>query len=263
MAEIIDKDGSMVLTPQQNSSPTEIGNQPKSPKLEQSGTTTPNATETIPLFYTVPKEYFLKMMETDKWKSVQCPTGSSAQNVCELPLAERIEGWILEQRQRKDGRWDKFYYHEKSNKMFRSFISMIIFAKHGVLPKRWQKEKKENSNDYSTPLRLISMVETPSKRKKTAYHPNHYGALKEDTYFSYTHDEEIAMEFLREARKNLLNSNKETKASHGNKRDFEEGSPSQEEESTASLAEQATNSVTAVPNDDLLVENPVSYNFDI
>ncbi|XP_057975036.1 uncharacterized protein LOC131162498 isoform X2 [Malania oleifera] len=241
MAEIIDKDGSMVLTPQQNSSPTEIGNQPKSPKLEQSGTTTPNATETIPLFYTVPKEYFLKMMETDKWKSVQCPTGSSAQNVCELPLAERIEGWILEQRQRKDGRWDK----------------------HGVLPKRWQKEKKENSNDYSTPLRLISMVETPSKRKKTAYHPNHYGALKEDTYFSYTHDEEIAMEFLREARKNLLNSNKETKASHGNKRDFEEGSPSQEEESTASLAEQATNSVTAVPNDDLLVENPVSYNFDI
>ncbi|XP_057975037.1 uncharacterized protein LOC131162498 isoform X3 [Malania oleifera] len=220
MAEIIDKDGSMVLTPQQNSSPTEIGNQPKSPKLEQSGTTTPNATETIPLFYTVPKEYFLKMMETDKWKSVQCPTGSSAQNVCELPLAERIEGWILEQRQRKDGRWDK-------------------------------------------PLRLISMVETPSKRKKTAYHPNHYGALKEDTYFSYTHDEEIAMEFLREARKNLLNSNKETKASHGNKRDFEEGSPSQEEESTASLAEQATNSVTAVPNDDLLVENPVSYNFDI
>ncbi|CAK9185304.1 unnamed protein product [Ilex paraguariensis] len=72
------------------------------------------------------------------------------QMTSQLTLSERQEGWLVETRKRLNGRFDKFYYHEKTKKMFRSFAEVERFIKNGQYPQRKQHSEDQKPQDQST-----------------------------------------------------------------------------------------------------------------
>ncbi|KAA8518906.1 hypothetical protein F0562_016320 [Nyssa sinensis] len=144
-----------------------------------------------------------------------------------LSLFERLEGWTIEKRQRDNKRFDKYYYHGMSNRMFRSFAEVVRFIIYGLYPQKPQHLNNKEPHEALWVNGPESLQRTSLKRKRAtqtveemlekAYEnmQNSYNIQKEIVCSSL--DDKEVEGFLRKANENLLKLfDKEVDEAQGN-----------------------------------------------
>ncbi|KAF2297345.1 hypothetical protein GH714_021866 [Hevea brasiliensis] len=71
------------------------------------------------------------------------------------PLPVWIKNWDISTRQRKNGRFDKYYYHKETNIMCRSLVEAENYELYGILPGHLRRAKKERENNQNPSIMQI------------------------------------------------------------------------------------------------------------
>ncbi|KAH7864924.1 hypothetical protein Vadar_000041 [Vaccinium darrowii] len=113
------------------------------------------------------------------YKNLFVENVKSTYSVQHLPLAERLGGWKIEKRQRPSLEiYDKYFYHNQSGKMFRTFREVARFIKDASLPRKAPERNNAQSQGLmaleasgSEPLEAASFEETDRKVNNSAFFP--------------------------------------------------------------------------------------------
>ncbi|MED6156306.1 hypothetical protein PIB30_013338 [Stylosanthes scabra] len=96
------------------------------------------------------------------------PASTSSNNIKKSTQFEEQYGanWKCVPRQRKNGKWDKFYYHNESGMMCRSLKEIEKFEKEGIRPGRIPKKAKIENVETKVREMDVTMTEKTSMAKK-------------------------------------------------------------------------------------------------
>uniref|UniRef100_A0A2N9I1V7 Uncharacterized protein n=1 Tax=Fagus sylvatica TaxID=28930 RepID=A0A2N9I1V7_FAGSY len=178
----------------------------------------------ISVSFKLPDDCAINAQEVDKMRFPVPQDGDpkdfNTQNVHQFSFSERLEGWKITRRKRNTGRFDVYYHHEKSCRVFRSTVEVVNFLLYEVYPDKLQKEKKvgESEVDNSAPKsehkrgilkrKQTSPIlsESSSKSKKKMRFSSDIGEKNKTKTVKEKTMKETVEEFLDAAYKNISKS---------------------------------------------------------